>query len=175
MYSMGGFCDGVPIPDITPLATVRAAPWQPERWIPVLEGLFGNVTVMEKALGGLASRQRVIGENIANVDTPRYKRMEVAYEKQLRDALKAEADTDVLPLTTGSARHFSLGPQAPGLDDVHASLSQITDESFRVDGNNVDVDSEMAKLAETNIRYNAMATMTRNKFDGLKTILREIR
>lgn len=141
----------------------------------MLEGLFGNVNVMEKALNGLSSRQRAIGENIANVDTPRYKRMEVEYEKQLRKALKAEAQTDDLPLATNSARHMSLGPNAPGVDDVHAVLTQVADESFRVDGNNVDVDAEMAKLAETNIRFNAMATMARNKFDGIKTILREVR
>ena len=141
----------------------------------MLEGLFGNVNVMEKALNGLSSRQRAIGENIANVDTPRYKRMEVEYERQLRRAVKAEAQTDDLPLATSSARHLSLGPNAPAVDDVHASLTQVTDEVFRVDGNNVDVDAEMAKLAETNIRYNAMATMARNKFDGIKTILREVR
>ena len=141
----------------------------------MLEGLFGNVNVMEKALNGLSSRQRAIGENIANVDTPRYKRMEVEYEKTLRKALKAEAQSDDLPLATSSARHLSLGPNAPGVDDVHASLIQVGDEAFRVDGNNVDVDAEMAKLAETNIRYNAMATMARNKFDGIKTIPREVR
>lgn len=141
----------------------------------MLEGLFSNVTVLEKALNGLSSRQRVIGENIANVDTPRYKRMEVEYEKQLRKALKKDAQSDDLPLATNSARHLSLGPNAPGVEDVHATMTQVADETFRVDGNNVDIDAEMSKLAETNIRYNTMATMARNKFDGLKTILREIR
>ncbi|MOA66473.1 Flagellar basal body rod protein FlgB [compost metagenome] len=49
------------------------------------------------------------------------------------------------------------------------------DQSYRNDGNNVNIDLEMANLAETNIRYNTMATLTRGKFDGLKNILREIR
>ncbi len=148
----------------------------------MLDSLFGNVNVIAKAMHGLGARQRVIGENIANVDTPRYKRMEVAYEQQLRAAIKAdgssargsESEID-LPMQVTNGRHFSVGPLAEGLDGVHATLNQVTDETYRVDGNNVDVDAEMAKLAETNLRYNTMATLARNKFDGLKSMLREIR
>jgi flagellar basal-body rod protein FlgB len=141
----------------------------------MLDNLFGNINVIEKAMNGLGARQRVIGENVANVDTPKYKRMEVAYEQQLRAALKKKTETDELPMQTASGRHFSVGPLAAGLDDVQATMTQVTDESFRVDGNNVDVDAEMAKLAETNLRYNTMATLARNKFDGLKSLLRDIR
>lgn len=141
----------------------------------MLESLFGNVNVIGKAMNGLGARQRVIGENIANVDTPKYKRMEVAYEQQLRAALKAEATTDDLPMQATSTRHFSVGPLADGLDGVQATLAQVTDETIRTDGNNVDIDAEMAKLAETNLRYNTMATLARNKFDGLKSLLRDIR
>jgi flagellar basal-body rod protein FlgB len=141
----------------------------------LLDSLFGNIKVIERAMNGLGARQRVIGENVANVDTPKYKRMEVAYEAQLRAALKAEALTDELPMATASGRHFSVGPLAEGLDHVSAQMNQVTDETFRVDGNNVDVDTEMAKLAETNLRYNTMATLARNKFDGLKSMLRDIR
>lgn len=141
----------------------------------MLESLFGNVNVIGKAMNGLGARQRVIGENIANVDTPKYKRMEVAYEQQLRAALKAEATTDDLPMQATSSRHFSVGPLADGLDGVQATLAQVTDETIRTDGNNVDIDAEMAKLAETNLRYNTMATLARNKFDGLKSLLRDIR
>ena len=145
------------------------------RYASLLDSLFGNVNVIAKAMNGLGARQRVIGENVANVDTPKYKRMEVAYEEQLRAALKAGEQPEDLEMRATSGRHFSVGPMADGLDGVHATLNQVTDETFRVDGNNVDVDSEMAKLAETNLRYNTMATLARNKFDGIKSILREIR
>lgn len=143
----------------------------------MLESMFGNIDIVEKSLNGLTARQRVIGENIANADTPKYKRMEVAYEAQLRAAMKSKEKnaSDDLELATNDARHFSVGPMASSIDDVHATLTQVTDETFRVDGNNVDIDTEMAKMAETNIRFNTMATVARNKFDGLKNVLREIR
>lgn len=145
----------------------------------MIDALFGNMPVLQKSLGGLTARQRAIGENVANSDTPGYKRLEVAYEQQLRAALsKRKGLGDELPLQTASGRHFSLGPAgdlAGEVSRVSPSIHRVTDESFRNDGNNVNVELEMANMAETNIRYNAVANMARHKFEGLKTTIREIR
>jgi flagellar basal-body rod protein FlgB len=143
----------------------------------LLDNLFGNIPVVEKSLHGLTARQRAISENVANADTPGYKRLEVSFEGSLAKAIKGakpQAEDGELDLKTSSGRHFSLGPNASA-DQVQAAMAQVTDETFRNDRNDVDVESEMAKLAETNVRYNTMATLARNKFDGLKSVLREIR
>lgn len=139
----------------------------------MLDSLFENVNVVQQSLHGLTARQRAIGENVANADTPGYKRMEVTYERQLRAALKGkhEAKND-LALKTESSRHFQLGPLASA--DA-TQLHRVNDQSYRTDENNVDIEMEMTKLAETNIRYNTMATLARDKFEGIKGILREIR
>lgn len=141
----------------------------------MLDALYGNVSILEKALAGLTARQRAIGENVANVDTPRYKRLEVAYESHLRAAMKAAGHRDELPMAGTHPLHFTLGPHATQVADVAPLLRSVSDETQRPDGNNVDIDAEMAKLAETNIRYNTMATLARNKFEGLKSILKEVR
>ena len=139
----------------------------------MLDSLFGNLDTLQGSLHGLTARNRAIGENIANADTPGYKRLEVSFEGNLRKAINAKAAlTDDLPLKTGSARHFSLGPSGDG---SLTEIRKVNDESYRNDGNNVNIDLEMANLAETNIRYNTMATLTKGKFEGLKSILREIR
>ncbi|MEB3198107.1 MAG: flagellar basal body rod protein FlgB [Candidatus Sericytochromatia bacterium] len=143
--------------------------------MPLLESLYGNIPIIERALNGLSARQRALGENIANVDTPRFKRLEVAYEAQLRMAVKGSAGREELPMQTSNPLHFSLGPMAERVEDVRTVLTTVSDEVQRNDGNNVDIDAEMAKLAETNMRYNTMATLARNKFEGLKTMLREAR
>lgn len=143
----------------------------------MLDSLFSNIDVLQTSLHGLQSRTRAIGENIANADTPGYKRLEVAYEAQLRKALKEKAKLNTegeLPLKTESGRHFALGPHG-GVKTVAATMHQVVDEAYRNDQNNVDVEIEMAKLAETNIRFNTMATLARDKFDGIKNVLREIR
>jgi flagellar basal-body rod protein FlgB len=139
----------------------------------VLDSLFENVNVVQQSLHGLTARQRAIGENVANADTPGYKRLEVTYERQLRASLKGKQEAkDDLVLKTNSSRHFQLGP----LSSNDATLMhRVDDETYRTDQNNVDIEVEMTKLAETNIRYNTMATLARDKFEGIKGILREIR
>jgi flagellar basal-body rod protein FlgB len=141
----------------------------------LLDSLFESSDVIQKSMQGLTARQRAIGENVANADTPGYKRIQVGFEGQLRDVIKGRRKTDDVPLKTNSDRHFALGPNGIGLDDVKPEMTQIVDETYRNDKNNVDIETEMANLAETNMRYNTMATLARNKFEGIKNILREIR
>lgn len=139
----------------------------------MLDSLFENVNVIQSSLHGLTARQRAIGENVANADTPGYKRLEVTYERQLKAALKGKKEaSDDLALKTDNQRHFQLGPLA---DTNSAVLHRVDDQVYRNDKNNVDVEVEMTKLAETNIRYNTMATLARDRFEGIKGILREIR
>ena len=139
----------------------------------LLDSLYGNLDVLQGSLHGLSARNKAIGENIANADTPGYKRLEVSFEGNLRKAMKAKlAASDDLPLKTGAGRHFTLGPSGDG---SLTEMRKVMEQSYRNDGNNVNIDLEMANLAETNIRYNTMATLTRGKFEGLKNILREIR
>ena len=140
----------------------------------MLESLFDSADVLQKSMQGLSARQRAIGENVANADTPGYKRVEVGFERKLRAAIKGKSAKEDLPLETTDDRHFSLGPLAPSLDQVQPDLNQITNETYRNDGNNVDIEAEMSKLAETNVRYNTMATLSKNKFDSIKNLIRDL-
>jgi flagellar basal-body rod protein FlgB len=139
----------------------------------VLDSLFENVPIIQGSLSGLAARQKAIGENIANADTPGYKRLEVSFEGNLKKLMGQKAAAgEELELKTDSRRHFSLGPNADG---PSAELRKVTDESYRNDKNNVNIDLEMANLADTNIRYNTMAKIAKDNFEGIKNVLREIR
>lgn len=139
----------------------------------MLDSLFDNLPIIQGSLNGLSARQKAIGENIANADTPGYKRLEVSFEGNLRKMMgQKAAESDDLDLKTDSKRHFSLGPNA---DKPLAELRKVTDESYRNDKNNVNIDLEMANLADTNIRYNTMAKLAKDEFDGIKSTLRDIR
>lgn len=137
----------------------------------MLDGLFEQVGVYQAALNGLSTRQRAIAENVANSDTPGYQRKEVGFERALRSAIRQEGSDD-LPLVTTQTRHFGLGPLGSG---VEPTVTTVRDEVYRNDGNNVDVEAQMAELAETKLRYDTMATLTRSKFEGLKGMLRDLR
>lgn len=137
----------------------------------MLEKLFGTgTTAMAKAMGALSMRQRAIAENIANADTPHYKRLEVAFEGQLQQAVYKSDEGNDLPMETADPRHFRIGgPQ--DLEAFQAQLTRADDTAMRNDGNNVDVDAEMTRLAQTSMTYNTLADMMKRRFAGLKSVI----
>lgn len=135
----------------------------------MLDRLFSDTTdVMAKAMGGLSKRQHAIAENIANADTPNYKRIEVAYEAQLH---RAASGTQGIELAATLPGHIRLdGPQS--LAEFQAQVTRASDTSMRNDGNNVDVDAEMTRLAQTSLTYNALADLMKRKMTGLHSVIR---
>ena len=126
---------------------------------------------LQAALSGLAARQRVISDNVANVDTPGFKSSSVQFEQALKAALGQEGERPrVLMLT-------SVGNSVPQPDDASfATTPKLTTSmatSQRADGNNVDIDQEMIQLAETNLTYNALAQVTNSRIQLLRTVVND--
>lgn len=128
--------------------------------------LFGTNTrqMVYKSLDASVLRGKAIAQNLANIETPGYKRKEVDFEDQLKNALKAK-----LAAETTQAGHL---PAGKGLD-----LSKITPRVFEPDEatlpgeiNNVDIDLEGAKMAENQIYY-----MFLTKFVGFDKLTSAIR
>lgn len=106
--------------------------------------IFGNSVLMaEKSLGYLWKKQEVTLDNIANVDTPGYKKKNVSFEEMFRKKLAA-ADT---------AKDSSVMEQA-----IQSSQYSIweRDDAARVDDNNVNLDVEYSELARTTLHYQYM-------------------
>ena len=123
--------------------------------------VYNYINVLDKAADAANSRNEILSNNIANVDTPNYKRKDVAFENYLEQAL--------------------IGPESldERIADVNTHLSDFggmtyTDHStlsYRLDGNNVDMDTESAYLAENQIRYNALVEQIGQEFSRYKTVL----
>lgn len=105
---------------------------------------------LEGAIRAASMRQQVLANNIANVDTPHYKRSDVVFEEMLSQAIGKEG-IRTLPLKTTDPRHISngMGASAP-------APAVVTEETtiFNNNRNNVDIDKEMALVAENQLRYN---------------------
>lgn len=117
----------------------------------------------------LGKRFEAVAENLANVNTPAYKRKEVEFEDLLREAVGQKQGTGakVKLLTTDQDHIASSGhPAEPGQMDVVTKTVQ--GEAFRLDGNNVDPEREMAKLAETRMAYSAMTSLMSKRADLLR-------
>ena len=123
--------------------------------------VYNYINVLDKAADAANTRNEILANNIANVDTPNYKRKDVSFENYLEQALIGGEILD------------------ERIADVYTHLSDFggityTDNSslsYRLDGNNVDIDTENAYLAENQIRYNALVEQIGQEFARYKTVL----
>lgn len=128
--------------------------------------------LLEKALDGLSVRQKAITNNVANVDTPNFKTTEVTFEEDLHAAIRRGPAPDALTMHVSNGRHLG-GPQRLSVDEVQPRSTQMVNSSLRNDGNNVDIDREMTRLAETQIFFQTATQLMNTKFQQLKTAIWE--
>ena len=115
----------------------------------ILNDLFGpQVDDYAKAMSRATLRQELLTDNLANVNTPGYKRRDVSFNIALE----------------GAQKKFGSGSNDA---DVYTDPSSI-----RADGNNVDLETEVEGLNETEIRFNALTEMTAGYFNDLKSVIK---
>jgi len=122
--------------------------------------------VMEKDLEGLAKRFAATSRNLANVNTPGYARRNVSFEDELRDVINSDRK---MKMTVTNQGHIPSRPRA--VADVSPLEIKVKDELYRLDGNNVDPEREMAVLAETRMMYAAMTRFAARKVAGYRTAI----
>lgn len=124
--------------------------------------IFDYVNVLDKAADGAWLRNEAISNNIANVNTPNYKRQDVSFEEELKNALKAN-------------RYETLDQKVAdmNLDTITPRTYMDSSEySYRMDGNNVDIQTENVELASNEIKYNALIQSISGKFSDLRTVMK---
>lgn len=127
--------------------------------------------VLQQSLDGLSMRQRATANNIANVDTPGYKATQVSFESQLAQAVDRQLTArSGVQMATTSPAHLSAGPQE--LAQVEPVVSQFDTVSYRNDGNSVDIEREMALLAETQLRYSTLSRLVSRRLAIERSIVR---
>jgi len=108
---------------------------------------------LENAIHAATMRHRVISNNIANNDTPYFKRSDVTFEEMLTQAIGSQGTRHLIGKTT-DPRHIPINGSYPT-----PSPRVVTDESTAINNNknNVDIEKEMAMLAENQLRYNLLS------------------
>lgn len=134
----------------------------------MIEKLYEKNNLLEKSLNASWARNEVISQNLANVDTPNYKRKDVTFEEYLNDSL----DSKRLEGNTTDERHIPI--KSKNTDKIKPEIAQDnSDTSMRIDGNNVDIDSEMAYLAKNTIQYNSLIQMINSNYSRIKNVISE--
>lgn len=137
-----------------------------------IKGLFTLTDrLLERALDGVSQRQRVTSHNIANANTPGFKRQRVSFEKELRHAVqRPRAD---VKLQRTHPRHISHAAPNRVLIDRPFLVERDPTTVMRNDGNNVDIEAEMAQLTKDQILYHALVQQASKRYAMLKDAVTE--
>jgi flagellar basal-body rod protein FlgB len=137
--------------------------------------------VMNKAMDGLSRRHQAISSNLANVETPNYRRRDVNFEGALDQAIRnsrheqsnmRQASNDQeLSLHTTRAGHIAIGQTDSSIDAIEPEVSEVKDQKYRTDGNSVDVENEMAQLAKNTQRYVALSNMQGRSLKSMRSVI----
>lgn len=120
----------------------------------MIDKILDSKNYIHKALDGLQKRNEASAQNIANVNTPNYKRKHVQFEEELKAAI--------------NNKNF----KKSDAHKIEVKVIEDTSTSNRKDGNNVNIDTEMAELAKNTISYNAM--IQRASFSSVMTALKDL-
>lgn len=121
----------------------------------------------EMALHFQMQRQNIVLSNIANVDTPGYKAKQFSFEAQLQEAIGSNLNG---VLRTTNARHYPKKYE-------HATIQGIVEEDNELRTiwglDEVNLEKELKDLTQTNLTYNALATVVQKGYAGLQEVIRE--
>jgi flagellar basal-body rod protein FlgB len=135
----------------------------------MLDRIFNRSKLVEKAMDATWLRNDAISQNIANVDTPGYKRKTVPFEEYLNQAI----DGQNLQGFRTNSRHIPIGGSSSA-DNIDLKVTEDNSSTnMRLDGNNVEIDSEMASMAKNSIKYNTLVESLNAGFSRLRSAINE--
>ncbi len=122
---------------------------------------FSYVNLLDRAADASWTRETAITNNISNVDTPGYKRQDVSFE----DILKKELKSTKYNTLQDAVNNVSL-------DKLEGKVyTDYESYSYRLDGNNVDIDTENVELASEQLRYQTLTSAVSNEFTRMNTAM----
>jgi len=120
-----------------------------------IDNLFDHTRILGAAMQGTLERGAIISNNIANVDTPGFKRSELRFEDSLAKAVSGFRNTGRLDLSGIRSTIFK----------------PYEDFNVRWDENNVDIEMEMAQLYQNNMRYSVMQSGIQNHYRIINMVI----
>jgi len=128
----------------------------------ITSNAYDYINVLDKAADAAWLRQQTISNNIANQDTPGYKRQEVDFEGALKTALKS-ASGQTMDAKVANIRASALNV---------STFTDHGDYSYRIDENNVDPEQEQVELSANYIKYQALIESYNSEFKNLQTAMK---
>ena len=131
-------------------------------------GLFHNtISLLERSLNLRSMQHRVLASNIANMDTPNYKAVELSVAEEMSGNQSSASGIQLV-----QTQHGHLPLKHNPSDHVKLKVAKPPEFSLRGDGNTVDLDRTMGRLAENTLLFKTAAQIISQKFSGLKNAIK---
>lgn len=123
------------------------------------------IKILEKGLEGTTKRQKVISNNMANADTPGFKRSDVSFENTLKSVIAAQPQAQGLSMKVTNGRHI-----VPNPDPANYPFLTVSDNSvsYRADGNNVDIEREVVEMNKNSGTHAAITNLISGEFSFIR-------
>jgi len=132
---------------------------------------FGkSIDVLQRTMDVSLLRREVISNNIANAETPNFKRTDVTFETSLAKAIASE-NKDTFKMKLTNEKHI---PADRTVDYKTIMPRRVLDYTTQSDsnGNNVDIDTEMMDVVKNQMRYQLLTQSISNQFQKINTVVR---
>jgi len=131
--------------------------------------MFKPMDVLQKGLSVAWTRNAVIRNNIANIETPRFKASYVEFESHFKRAL----DESGFKAVRTHNKHLEFSSAPGDFMSINPTIRQSRELSMRKDGNNVDIESENVRLAQNSIFYNTIVEKLNSEIRRLRMAIAE--
>ena len=129
----------------------------------IYSNAYNYINVLTKAADASWTRNEIITNNLANVDTPGYKRKDVSFQNYL-----------LQELTSGDSTSLRTRVNDVELGNLNATVyTDFTELSYRLDGNNVDIDTENVEFASNQLYYQTVLDTINHQFSMLKAAMQK--
>lgn len=125
---------------------------------------FKNMDYIKKAMDGSWLKNKAIANNIANINTPEYKREVVNFEDVLKTELNMKSSVKINK--TNSGHMDSQNGYVP-------TIEKVKNTSNRKDGNNVNIDVEMAEYSENIIYFQSLTRELNSQFSRIRSAIKD--
>ena len=146
----------------------------------MIDRLMNQVNILEKGLDAVTLNNDVLAGNIANADTTGYKSKSVNFESVFQEALDSGSLSSSKNATRQAYKDFlysgsdnSMSGTAVSISPLKVGVTENSASTIRMDGNNVDIDEQMAELAKNSVLYEALTYSVSKELGRIKMVINE--
>lgn len=134
--------------------------------------IFGTtINLLGKSMDLRIKNHSLISGNLANAETPGYTPAELSFENELREAVRGKSVRGATPPMTNE-KHIPLRNMNGGIEEVRGRIVESPAGTAGKDGNSVELENEMGRMAQNQVIYSASVQILAMKFNELKSAVK---